>query len=192
LSTRICIFLLNILGWKTNLSFPNYLPRYIVLVAPHTSGWDVIIGALYRTALKMGDCKFLGKAELFKPPFGFVFRRMGGIPVERSNNHNLVEQVINLFNSEKLFKLALSPEGTRKKANRLKTGFYYMAKGANAPLVMAGLDFKNKRLIVSEPFFTTDNEQNDFKKIIEFFAPIEGKIPENGMMHLLANNDTND
>ena len=139
----------------------------------------------------MGDCKFLGKAELFKPPFGFIFKKMGGIPVERSSNHNYVEQVIELFNSKKLFKLALSPEGTRKKAERLKTGFYYMAKGAGIPIIMTGMDFKNKNLIISEPFFPTKNESDDFKKIIEFFAPIEGKIPENGMRHLLVNNDTN-
>jgi len=185
LSTKISIFLLKLLGWKTDMHFPNHLKKYIVLVAPHTSGWDVLIGVLYRSALEMKGCKFLGKAELFRPPFGFIFKKLGGIPIDRLSRHNYVEFVIKQFNNHETFKLALSPEGTRKKAEKLKTGFYYMAKGANIPLVLTGMDFNRKTLIVSAPFYTTENTEGDLKKIIEFFAPITGKIPENGMSHLL-------
>lgn len=135
--------------------------------------------------LKIKDGKYLGKAELFKAPFGFLFRWLGGTPVDRFSKHGVVDQVVEKFNNtEKLF-IALSPEGTRKKVDKLRTGFYYIAKKANVPIVMIGLDYAKKEVSVSEPFYPTDNETADFKKIIEFFAPLKGYYPDQGVEHLL-------
>jgi hypothetical protein len=75
--------------------------------------------------------------------------------------------------------LALSPEGTRKKIDTWKTGFYYIAKGANVPIVMGTLDFENKQVKISEPYYLTDNIENDFKHFYSFFKGVKGKIPEN-------------
>lgn len=154
-------------------------------MAPHTSGWDVVVGVLYRAVIGIREARFFGKKELFDSPFGFIFKWLGGTPVDRFSKQNLVEQAVDLFNKNESFILALSPEGTRKRVDKLRTGFYYIAKGAKVPIVMAGFDFKNRKLLLSEPFYTSDNEEEDLRKIIGFFAPIQGKNPELGMAHLM-------
>jgi len=172
-------------GWETRVCFPSNVKKCIILVGPHTSAWDVVIGALYRSVSEIGGTKFLGKKELFKPPLGFFFRWLEGVPVDRISKNNLVSQVVDLFNSHNEFRLAMSPEGTRQKVDRLRTGFYYMAKGAGVPIIMCALDFKNKTAIFSEPFYPSENERVDLLKIIEFFSSIQGKNPELGMGHLI-------
>ena len=154
-------------------------------MAPHTSGWDIVVGVLYRNIIGIRGAKFFGKKELFDSPLGFIFKSLGGLPVDRFSKQKLVETAIEIFNTNEKFILALSPEGTRKKVEKLKTGFYHIAKGAKVPIVMAGIDFKNKKLYLSEPFYTSDNEEEDIRKVICFFAPIQGKNPELGMGHLI-------
>ena len=176
---------LKIAGWKTDIDFPGHIKKMVILVAPHTSTWDFPLGLAYRSVCRMKDTHFLGKAELFKGPFGFIFRWLGGTPVDRKSKHNVVDQVAAEFNKHEGFILALAPEGTRKKVDQLRTGFYFIAKAANVPILMTGLDFENKTLVVSEPFFPSDDEAADFKKIINFFGPIKGAIPELGLSHLM-------
>lgn len=178
------IWFLKIKGWNTQVSFPYKISKAVVIVAPHTSSWDFVIGLAYRSVLKLKHTHYLGKQELFKPPFGFIFRKLGGTPVDRFSKHNMVQQAAELFATKERFLLALSPEGTRKKVEKLRTGFYYIAKEANVPIIMVALDFENKDIKVSEPFVITDWE-TDYAKIISFFAPIKGKNPDNGLGHLL-------
>lgn len=180
----LCTGILRFMGWKPVGVFPYHLKKYVVIVAPHTSGWDFIIGVLFRKSLRLEKARYLGKAELFKPPFGFIFRWLGGYPVDRSSRHNMVDEVVKIFNQHEEFGIALSPEGTRQRVDRLRTGFYNIAKKANIPIIMVGLDFRNKRVILSEPLYTTDSMEEDFEKILAFFRPIEGKYPEKGLMHL--------
>ncbi len=177
---------LRLTGWTLKGSFPYHLKKCVVIVGPHTSSWDFIIGVAWRSKLRLTHAKYLGKAELFKGPFGFIFRKLGGFPVERSEKHHMVDQVVELFTTHESFILVLSPEGTRKKVDRLRTGFYYIAKKAGVPIVMTGLDFAKKEASFSEPFFTTDDETADLRHIYEFYAPIKGKKPEQGMSHLLT------
>ena len=179
------LLFLRLLGWKVRGPVPYQLRKCVIIVGPHTSSWDFVIGLAMRSRLKLTDVRFLGKAELFRPPFGFWFRWLGGVPVHRQEQHNMVDQVVALFRSNDHFRLALAPEGTRRKVNRLKTGFYHIAKEAGVPIVMAGLDFSRKTLFVSEPFFTTDDEAEDFRHIYLFYATIQGKRPAQGMTHLL-------
>ncbi len=176
-----------ITGWKIQHNFPYQLDKCVLIVAPHTSAWDFVIGLAIRSVRHLEHVKYLGKDSLFKGPFAFIFKSTGGFPVDRFNKHNMVDQVAQLFNSHEKFVLALSPEGTRKKTERLRTGFYHIAKTAGVPIVMVGLDFGKKEVTFSEPFYTTNNEPEDFKKIITFFAPLQGKILEYGMAHLLDN-----
>lgn len=171
-------------GWKVEHHFPYHLKKCVVIVAPHTSAWDFVIGLAVRSVLQLHHIKYLGKAELFEGRFGFFFRWMGGYPVDRSGKHNMVDQVVALFQQHETFVLALSPEGTRKKVDRLRTGFYHIAKKAEVPIVMTALDFGNKRVFFSEPFFTSEDEQADFTKIVNFYAPVEGKKPGQGLAHL--------
>jgi 1-acyl-sn-glycerol-3-phosphate acyltransferase len=185
---------LNLMGWKTHAygEFPIRPPKCVLVVAPHTSGWDFVIGVLYRSALRLGNARYLGKKELFAPPFGFLFRWLGGIPVNRSSSQNLVADVARHFSLHDRFIVALSPEGTRQRVDRLRTGFYNIARLAGVPIVMVGLDFRNKRLVFSKPLYPTGSVQEDMNEIIRFFGPIQGKKPELGLAHLLPESKTPD
>ncbi|RCS26925.1 acyltransferase [Polaribacter sp. WD7] len=175
---RISKFILHtILGWKIENNFPKHLKKYVVIAAPHTSWMDFPIAILVRLSLET-MIHFIGKASLFKSPFGFIFRKLGGTPVDRSQSNNVVEVIIKLFETREEFRLALSPEGTRKKVAQWKTGFYYIAKGANVPILMVSLDFENKKVSISEPYYITSNKENDFRVFQDFFKGIKGKNPE--------------
>ncbi|MEO7766991.1 MAG: 1-acyl-sn-glycerol-3-phosphate acyltransferase [Ferruginibacter sp.] len=175
---------LNIAGWKAINSIPADLRKFVMVVGPHTSSWDIFMGFAFRSYLKLDYIKFIGKKELFKPPFGTLFRKLGGVPVDRSSSNNFVDQVVNMFNSSESFAIALSPEGTRKKVARLRTGFYHIAQKANVPIVLLAFDFEHKEFRFAPPFYTTGNESRDINKIILFFSGVNGKNPELGMGHL--------
>jgi 1-acyl-sn-glycerol-3-phosphate acyltransferase len=177
--------LLKLLGWKTDVYFPEGIKKCIIIVAPHTSWQDLIIGLSYRSVARLKHARYLGKKELFDGPFGFLFRLSGGLPVDRFSKKNMVDQVVDIMNKQEEIMIAISPEGTRKKVDRLRTGFYYIAKKAAAPIIMAGLDFQHKEVKFSEPFYPGEDEAKDFEHIISFFAPIRGKHPDQGLAHLL-------
>ena len=129
----------RLLGWKLVGSFPE-VSQCVVIVAPHTSWVDFIIGLLVRSIVGK-EVHFIGKHSLFKPPFGWLFRWLGGTPIDRSKNQDTVASTVEIFKRKEVFRLALSPEGTRKKVETWKTGFYYIAKQAGVPVVMVALDF---------------------------------------------------
>ncbi|MEM9680905.1 MAG: 1-acyl-sn-glycerol-3-phosphate acyltransferase [Bacteroidota bacterium] len=170
----------KLLGWKItgNTTFSkNELKKVVIIAAPHTSWYDFIIGIILRKVVGL-KTNFVGKKELFKWPFGYYFRAVGGKELDRTSGQNKVEAIAQLFDSEDEFRLALAPEGTRKKVDQWKTGFYYIAKAANVPIIMFTLDFENKVNHVSEPFYTTNDQREDFKKIRAFYKGVKGKIPE--------------
>lgn len=174
------LLLFKILGWKIVGSMPD-LKKFIIAVAPHTSNWDFPVGLAARSILRIQRARFLGKSQLFVPPIGWFFRSLGGQPVDRSSSHDVVDQVVNLFAKHDEFVLALAPEGTRKKVDKLRTGFYYIAKGAQVPIVPVGFDFEKKEIIIGQPLYTTDNFEADMEKIMSFYRPIRGKNPEQGL-----------
>ncbi len=98
-------------------------------------------------------------------------------PIDRNKSTDFVSATANVFGEKEVFRLCLAPEGTRKKVDKLKTGFYYIAKMAKVPIVMVGFDFENKQVIVAEPFNATENKEDDFKKIDAFFRGIKCKLP---------------
>lgn len=167
----------RILGWKLVGNFPSQLKKYVVIAAPHTSWRDFPIAILARNT--SGEkINFIGKNSLFKGPFGFIFRSLGGTPVDRTSSNNLVDAIVQIFNTKEQFRLGISPEGTRKKVDKWKTGFYYIAKGAKVPIVMATLDFENKQIKISETYDTTDSKEKDFEYFHSFFKGVKGKKPE--------------
>ena len=167
-------FILSIiLGWKMD-ELPTDIKKYVIIAAPHTSWVDFPIAMLYRVATGV-MVHYVGKDSLFKGPFGFLFRKLGGFPVDRSSNKNTVDYIVSKFNASENFKLGLSPEGTRKKVDKWKTGFYFIAKGAGVPVVMATLDFGNKYIKISEPFYPTNNKDKDFEFMRGFFKNVKGK-----------------
>jgi len=167
-------FILKLFGWKIVGGFPN-LNKYIIIVAPHTSNWDFVISVLVRSATKL-RANFLGKSGLFKRPYGFIFRAMGGRPVERSKSTNLVDRIIEIYNRETKFKLAVAPEGTRKKVKEWKTGFYYIAVGAGIPIIMASIDYNLREITISHSFHPTGDIEKDMPEIKKFY---EGKMGKN-------------
>ena len=164
------------MGWKFNGNFPN-IKKCVIAVVPHTSWHDFYIGVFTRKIVGL-DMHFVAKDALFKAPFGWYFRWMGGHPVDRSKSSNFVEAVAQIFNREEEFRMALAPEGTRKKVDKLKTGFYYIAKAAQVPIVMVAFDYGKKEVKFSEPFWPTDDLERDFLKIHSFFKGVTGKVPE--------------
>lgn len=174
---------LRTIGWNVDIAFPyTDLKKYIIIVGPHTSNWDFVIGLAYRNLVGLNHVKFLGKKELFGPPFGFIFRKLGGIPVDRESSNNLVDQAVKLFSENQEFAIALAPEGTRKKVKKLKSGFYFIALQASVPIIMVGLDYKHRTLLFSQPFAVTGELEKDMAHILKFYAPIEGRHPEQGLM----------
>ena len=169
--------LFKLFGWKILNGFPRELDKYIIIAAPHTSNWDFPIGVLVKFAEGL-PIKFIGKHTLFKPPYGFIFRALGGQPVNRSTSTNLVDSIVEVFNKEDKFVFALSPEGTRKRVSKWKTGFYHVALGANVPIVMATLDFGRKQVLIDEPYYPTGDKETDFRHFHEFYKDVKGKNPE--------------
>jgi 1-acyl-sn-glycerol-3-phosphate acyltransferase len=172
-------------GWKFIGEYPYKIKKLVIAAAPHTSSSDVWIGLAARSVLKIEHVKFLGKKELFKYGLGWLFRSLGAVPVDRSAPNGVVGEVVEMFDKNENFTIALAPEGTRKKVDKLKSGFYQIAKQAKVPILLVGIDFGNKAIRFSDLIHTTSDESADFNKIIEFFAPIEGKHPDQGLMHLL-------
>lgn len=169
--------LYKILGWKIVGDFPRDIKKYVVIAAPHTSWVDFPIAILSRMSAGI-MINFVGKGSLFKWPFGFFFRALGGTPVDRTKSNNLVDAIVNIYDSKEEFRLGLSPEGTRKKVEKWKTGFYYIAKGANVPIVMATLDYEKKQVKIAKPYYTTENQEKDFAVFYAFYDGVKGKNPQ--------------
>jgi 1-acyl-sn-glycerol-3-phosphate acyltransferase len=177
----VYLLIFKLLGWKIVGDFPRELKKYIIAVAPHTSNWDFPLGVMARSILRIQKSHFLGKDSLFKPPFGWFFRALGGYPVDRSSNHDMVQQAVAIINAHDDFILALAPEGTRKKVDKLRTGFYYIAKGAHVPIIPVGFDFSTKRIVIGMPMIPTDNFDQDIEILLTFYRPLKGKNPELGL-----------
>ena len=164
------------LGWQIKGELPQ-LDKYILIAAPHTSNWDFIFAVMAKLIVRE-KIHFLGKHQLFTPPWGWLFRALGGSPVNRSKNNNLVETAVHEFNTRQTYKLALAPEGTRSAVTRWKTGFYHIAQKANVPIVCIGLDFKNKQIRIEPSFTVSDNITADMNQILDYFREIKGKYPK--------------
>ncbi len=164
------------MGWELDGSWPSEVKKAVVIVVPHTSWHDFYLGLLVRRILGV-EIKYLAKKELFKPPLGWYFKWMGGIPLDRTPGQKKVEAIAGIFRRKEEVRLAMSPEGTRKKVKDWKTGFYYIAKSANVPIVMIAFDFGRKKVKVSKPLCITEDKEQDFDKIRSFYKEVIGKIP---------------
>lgn len=168
----------KIMGWRLVGDFPSYLKKCVIIVVPHTSNMDFFLGLIVRKVWNE-EINWIGKKSLFKAPYGWFFRWVGGAPIDRTKNSDTVGATVALFQERKKFRLTIAPEGTRKKVDQWKTGFYYIAKAAQVPVVLVAFDFGNKQVKVSEPRLTSDDKEADFKAYEDFFKGIKGKVPEN-------------
>jgi 1-acyl-sn-glycerol-3-phosphate acyltransferase len=170
-------FLYKLFGWKLEGELPD-APKYILVIAPHTSNWDflVLLGMDFIVNLRS---VWLGKESLFRSPLGPFFRAVGGIPIDRNSRSNLVEQVVQIFQQSERMVLTLTPEGTRGKRDHWKSGFYHIAMGADVPLVLGALDYERKVVGFGPSFTPTGDIQADMEVIRGFFKDCKGKFPEN-------------
>lgn len=167
-------FCFKLSGWKIIGEIPKELRKASFAVCPHNTWKDFLIGIASRAVINR-YITYLGKAELFRPPIGFFFRGLGGTPVQRFKNMNMVESYSKFINDQDDLLFAVAPEGTRKNVSKLRTGFYYMSVNANIPIIPVGFDFPKKQMIFAEPFMPTGNFEADMQKyFVPFFKQIGG------------------
>ena len=169
--------MMTAMGWKFEGSFPDE-PRFVMIIAPHTSNWDFIVGLWAYFALGF-RASFLGKHTIFKFPLGPFMRWLGGIPVERSIRKDRVAAQIDAFHKREQLVLIIAPEGTRKFVPDWKTGFYHVADGAGVPIVPVAFDFGRRVIQVFPPFRTTGDREKDIGALKDLYRGIKGKHPEN-------------
>jgi 1-acyl-sn-glycerol-3-phosphate acyltransferase len=171
---------LRLMGWKIDPQAPAGVKKCVVVVGPHTSNWDFIIGWMaFQTYGVKG--RFLIKKELFFPPLGWLLKAMGGLPVDRSRNNNLTEQAVKIFRNYENMYMVFTPEGTRDYNPNWKKGFYYIALRANVPIYIAYIDFANKKGGFLSLFEPTGDVVKDIEYIKEMLRPFKGKYPEKGI-----------
>jgi 1-acyl-sn-glycerol-3-phosphate acyltransferase len=173
--------LLRLLGWKVVDHRPPGLRQFIVVVAPHTSNWDFMLGLMVRSATRLTDVKYLAKKELFKPPFGWLFRALGGYPVDRSRHTHLTDAVVELFQRNPDFKMAITPEGTRKYVPEWKTGFHRIAVQAHVPIILCSFDYATRTVTFSGIFPLTGEVERDVEAMKDVFRKAKGRNPDQGV-----------
>lgn len=171
-----CRALLRLFGWTLHVDEPG-ADRYVLIVAPHTSNWDFVVGILAAQALRL-HAHWIGKHTLFRPPLGWLFRALGGIPVDRGRRGDLIPQVVRHFEQTPGFKLAIAPEGTRSGTDHWKSGFHHIARAAGVPIVMGWIDYANRRIGIGGSFLPDDDLEHTFERVRAFYAPFRGRYPE--------------
>lgn len=168
----------KVFGWKISGKMSPEIKKSVIIVVPHTSWYDFFVGLFTRGILGL-QMNFVAKKELFVFPFGYYFKWVGGAPLDRSKHENKVDAIASLFESKEEFRLAIAPEGTRKKVSEWKSGFYYIALKANVPIIPVAFDYEHKEVKLFEPFYPTTNKDADFDFLQNIFKGIKGKKPEN-------------
>lgn len=169
-------FIFKLIGWRVEGEFPN-TPKLVAIGAPHTSNWDFLLMLLLGLTFNR-KLFWIGKHTLFLPPFGFLMRALHGIPVDRRLRHNTVEQVAEFLEKQKEAVLVITPEGTRKKTDYWKSGFYFIALNAKVPILLGFADYKRKVAGVGPTLMPTGDVEADLAFIRKFYANISGKYPE--------------
>jgi 1-acyl-sn-glycerol-3-phosphate acyltransferase len=168
--------ILRLISWKLDVIYPA-APKYVLIGAPHTSGWDLF----YALLLKYGsgiEMHWMGKDTLFRWPLGGILRWLGGIPVKRRSRNNFVQQVVDVVNDLDEVVIAMAPEGTRSKTKYWKTGFYYIALGAGVPIAFGFIDYGRRAVGVGQVITPSGDIQADIRQIKAFYAGISGRHPE--------------
>lgn len=178
---RLFSFLFGISGWRVCGNLPSNHSKYIILVGPHTSYKDFLVGVGARNYLKFSPYFLIKKRFFGIPLLNNFLKHINAIGVENQGNNTLVEAISEEVKKRDNFILMLTPEGTRSKVKKIRSGFYHIARKSNIPIVCIGLDYPTKTLTISEPKHII----LDFKKAIEYytnyFADFVGKYPEKGI-----------
>ncbi len=173
-------FLFRVFGWKIDEHLPPGEKRFVIVVGPHTSNWDFIIGraAFVTYGIK---AKFLIKKEAFVPGFGWLLKLLGGIPVDRKKRNNITEYAAQLFQENEELVLVFTPEGTRSYNPNWKKGFYYIAQQAEVPIYIAYIDYSKKIGGFHSKLEPTGDVNKDIEYIKGILSQFKGKYPEKGI-----------
>lgn len=172
----ICLRWFHRHGWSITQNIPPSLKQYVLIVAPHTSNWDFLVGVAARKIMGI-NVKYVAKSELFKWPIRNTLLQLGGFPVDRSKKNSFVDNVVQYFKTIDDFAVCITPEGTRSKVAKWKTGFYHMAILAQVPIIMVGFDYEKHSVVVSDPYYPSGNMEADFEEMHAFFRPIVARHP---------------
>jgi 1-acyl-sn-glycerol-3-phosphate acyltransferase len=175
LSQTLALGILRIMGWQIEATLPD-AKKYVLIGAPHTSNWDFVFMLLFRSALGINP-HWAGKDTFFRWPWGGLWKKIGGIPVNRRSRNNFVDQMVAAFQEHDELILVIAPEGTRSQTQYWKSGFYYIALGAGVPIVLAFADYRRKMLGIGPSLMPTGDVQADMVSIREFYADKTGKHP---------------
>jgi len=159
-------------GWRIEGTFPAD-PKYIVIVAPHTSNWDFPLGVAVLFAHEL-RISWLAKHSMFVFPFKECLRWLGGIPINRSASHGVVGECVRAFKAAPTLMLALAPEGTRKGVSQWKSGFYLIASKAGVPILPVGFDYREHVVRLMPFFHPTGNLEQDLPLIQAKFTDVHG------------------
>ena len=173
---KIGKFFLTITGWKFKGDIPRS-DRIILVAGPHTSNWDFLLALAFIFGLNL-NVFWIGKHTLFKNGFSKIMRKLGGIPVDRASPELLMNEVSNIVKRQQGVIIAISPEGTRKKVERLKSGFLRIAKTTNSQILLAGIDFESKLIHLGKLFKPSGNTESDLLNVHNYFRQFKGKRPE--------------
>jgi 1-acyl-sn-glycerol-3-phosphate acyltransferase len=169
--------LLKLAGWTAVGRTPEQ-QHFVLIGAPHTSNWDfpLMLLAVLKLRLRLN---WMGKNTLFRSPFGSLMRWLGGIPIDRSRSHNMVNQIARMYRNTDELVILIPPEGTRKKVEHWKTGFYHIASNAEVPIMLGYIDCATRSLGLADFFQPTGDIESDMKEIRQFYADKKGIRPEN-------------
>ena len=169
---------LRLSGWRIEGAFPAE-PKFVTIVAPHTSNWDFVLGVAVVFALEL-RVSWLGKHSLFQTPLKRFFLWLGGIPVDRRAAHGVVDACVKAFEGVSARLLALAPEGTRKGVSQWKSGFYWIATAAEVPIWPVGFDFRDHAVRLMPVFRPTGDLEQDLPRIQALFDDVHGLRERSG------------
>ncbi|MBU2020169.1 MAG: 1-acyl-sn-glycerol-3-phosphate acyltransferase [Bacteroidetes bacterium] len=172
--------IIKLFGWSIDPNPPTGVKKCVVVMGPHTSNWDFIIGRIAFSQYGV-NAKFLIKKELFFPPMGWLLKAMGGIPVDRNKGANLTDQAVNIITEHEEIFMVFTPEGTRSYSPNWKKGFYYIANKANVPIYIGYIDYKKKIGGFDSLFEPTGDIKADISEIKLRLSKYQGRFPENGI-----------
>ena len=170
-------YLYKHLGWTTDVT-EDHPEKYIICLAPHTSNWDFMMGQLYDGSRGVRH-NFLMKKEWFFWPLGPIFKKLGGIPVYRQKKTSMTDAMAETAKQSKVFRLCVTPEGTRSLTAEWKKGFYFIALKAGLPILLYGLDYERKLIQCTKTVIPTGDLEADMREIKLYFKGFKGKKPEN-------------
>jgi 1-acyl-sn-glycerol-3-phosphate acyltransferase len=172
---RVGAAVLKLLRWRAVLAQP-VPPRCVIIVYPHTSNWDFVVGLAAKWHLGI-ELRFIAKDSLFVGPFARLFTRWGGIPVNRRTRSGVITHLAARFAHEKSFRLVIAPEGTRSRTEHWKSGFYHLTRAANVPLGLAFIDYARREIGVGAYMMLTGDVDADMARIAAFYADKRGRRP---------------